>query len=63
MLTVIGLIKKRESFECLGVIGRFSTADDGIDLDIPVDAPWWVPTEGGPSVWFEKMLPTLKEYL
>ena len=47
----------------LGVIGRFSTADDGIELDIPVGSPWWVPTEGEPSVWFEKMLPTLKEYL
>eukprot|EP00092_Neocalanus_flemingeri_P091727 GFUD01116365.1.p1 GENE.GFUD01116365.1~~GFUD01116365.1.p1 ORF type:complete len:102 (-),score=23.23 GFUD01116365.1:4-309(-) len=63
MVETISLLKREEPLECLGVIGRISTEDDHKKYDIPVNTPWWLPTEECPNDWYKKILPELKEKL
>ena len=50
----------------LGVIGRFATQQDSDEQNIPLNTPWWFPTddeETGDGSWYDKMLPRLRELL
>ena len=46
------------------LIGRISTNEDRDKYGIPVNTPWWMPTNlDDDNSWYDRMLPQLKERL
>ena len=46
------------------LIGRISTNEDKEMYGIPVNTPWWMPTDlEVDNSWYDRMLPQLKEKL
>ena len=48
----------------LGLIGRYTTEEEGKKFDVLANSVFWLPTnEDDGTTWFVKMLPALKTLL
>jgi len=60
---LIDRLKRNQSLDFLGVLGKFSSADDCNRYGIVEDSVCWFPTDNSDEKWFDDILPALKTSL